>query len=87
MENTVFPYDAKWEQVEFQPAAKRIISFQDVTEYQQRPIHDEYLDFLADLQKVSIPARSPSSPKRYLTPQKHPNSPSSSPFSKNWKSY
>jgi len=33
MDNTIFPYDVKWEQVQFQPAAKRIITFQDVTEY------------------------------------------------------
>jgi hypothetical protein len=54
MENQVFPYDAKWEQVQFAPASKKIITFQDVNEYQQRPIHDEYLDFLSDLQKVAL---------------------------------
>jgi hypothetical protein len=52
-ENVVFPYDPKWEQVKFETPAKRIINFNDVTEYQQRPIHQEYLDFLVDLQKVS----------------------------------
>jgi len=31
MENTVFPYDKKWEEVQFQAPAKRIINFQDVT--------------------------------------------------------
>ena len=35
-----FPYDTKWETVTFLPPAKRIINFNDVTEYQQRPIHD-----------------------------------------------
>ena len=40
MENNIFPYDTKWESVDFQPPAKRIINFNDVTEYQQRPIHD-----------------------------------------------
>jgi hypothetical protein len=38
-ENIIFPYDKRWEDVEFKAPAKRIISFQDVTEYQQRPIH------------------------------------------------
>ena len=38
--------------MEFKSPAKRIVNFQDVTEYQQRPIFQEYLDFLADLQKV-----------------------------------
>ena len=52
MENIVFPYDPKWENVTFEAPAKKIIQFNDVTEYQQRPIHDEYLNFLADLQKV-----------------------------------
>lgn len=40
MQGVVFPYDKKWETVEFSTPAKKIISFQDVTEYQQRPIHD-----------------------------------------------
>lgn len=52
MESVIFPYDAKWEQTQFQEPAKRIIEFSDVIEYQQRPIHQEYLDFLTDLQKV-----------------------------------
>lgn len=66
-ENIVFPYDPKWEQVKFETPAKRIINFNDVTEYQQRPIHQEYLDFLADLQKVPSHRSSPSFPKKYQT--------------------
>ena len=54
MENTKFPYDPKWETVTFEAPTKKIINFNDVTEYQQRPVHDEYLDFLTDLQKVII---------------------------------
>jgi hypothetical protein len=40
MQSVIFPYDKKWESVEFSAPTKKIISFQDVTEYQQRPIHD-----------------------------------------------
>ena len=40
MQSMIFPYDKKWESVEFSTPTKKIISFQDVTEYQQRPIHD-----------------------------------------------
>lgn len=66
-ENIVFPYDTKWEQVKFETPAKRIINFNDVTEYQQRPIHQEYLDFLADLQKVPLCLGSQSFLKKYQT--------------------
>ena len=65
MEKTVFPYDPKWEHTDFAPPNKRILQFHDVTEYQQRPIHDEYLHFLADLQKVCLTTVSPSSQKKY----------------------
>ena len=31
MENNNFPYDSKWENIDFQPPAKKIINFNDVT--------------------------------------------------------
>ncbi len=65
MENTAFPYDSKWEAVTFNAPTKPIVSFGDVNEYQQRPIHDEYLNFLADLQKVHNLLSRQFSPRKY----------------------
>ena len=73
MESVIFPYDAKWEQTQFQEPAKRIIEFSDVIEYQQRPIHQEYLDFLTDLQKVQVRLLRPFSPKRFQIPKNPPS--------------
>ena len=87
MENLVFPYDSKWEEVQFKPASKPIVTFQDVTEYQQRPIHEEYLNFLTDLQRVNMPPCRPSPPRRSPIPWKHPSLPSSSPSSRNCSNF
>lgn len=84
MENTTFPYDSKWETVTFAAPAKRIIVFQDVTEYQQRPIHDEYLNFLADLQKVNLQKSRTLSARKYQIRKIAHDSTSSNLILKHW---
>lgn len=64
---SIFPYDTKWETAKFTAPYKPIINYKDVDEYKQRPIHDEYLNFLTDLQKVLRSPRSPFSPRRSQT--------------------
>lgn len=62
MQETLFPYLPAWENAKFEPPAKRIINFNDVSEYQQRPIHQEYLEFLTDLQKAVLSKKISDTP-------------------------
>lgn len=47
-----FPYDPKWESVEFKAPEKKIVAFNDVEVFQKGKTHAEYLRFLGMLQEV-----------------------------------
>lgn len=54
MQPQTFPYDPKWETVEYKEPEKKIITFADVEHFQKSNTHADYLQFLGELQEVNI---------------------------------